>query len=240
MPIHLLETEVRERMDILIGKHGNQPFQLTDSTISRQHAVLHVEPNGQLILRDNNSLNGTWIKMNDGSFKRLSGEVLVRPETTIRLGAKFICTIQQILKKPEAPPVNIKHLRGCYDTYMENKMSFEAKSSNIMMLRMASMSLGTVIGLLIATILPKDFLGNEMVGIIAKGVATLISIGIAWLIVDIMNKKLIRQKKENEESFKRNYRCPKCSYHFGPKVYSNLLAEGKCPNNNCRCKFVEN
>lgn len=226
-------------MDILIGKLGNQPFQLTDSSISRQHAVLHVEPNGQLILRDNNSTNGTWIMMRDGTFKRLSGETTVKPDTTIRLGAQFICTIQQILKKPEAPAVKIGQLRDCYDNYVENKMSFESKGSNIMMLRMASMSLGTVIGLLIAAILPTDFLGNEVAGIIIKAMATLISIGLAWLIVDIMNKKLIRQKKENEETFKRAYCCPKCGYHFGPKVYSNLLAEGKCPNNSCKCKFVE-
>lgn len=225
-------------MDILIGKHGNQPFQLTDSTISRQHAILHVEPTGQLILRDNNSTNGTWIKMNDGSFRRLIGEAKVRPETTIRLGAQYICTIQQILKKPEEAPVNISHLRDCYDTYTENKMAFEAKSSNIMMLRMASMSLGGVIGLLIAAIIPTDFMGNEIAGIVVKAMATLISIGLAWLIVDIMNKKLIRQKKENEEIFKSSYCCPKCGYHFGPKIYSNLVAEGKCPNNNCKCKFV--
>lgn len=226
-------------MDILIGKHGNQPFPLTDSTISRQHAILHVENNGVLVLRDNNSTNGTWIMTNDGSFKRLSGEAKVRPETKIRLGAQFVCTIQQILKKPEAPAVNISHLRDCYDNYMEKKMMFEAKSSNIMMLRMASMSLGTIIGLLIIAILPTDFMGNEVAGIVVKAMATLISIGLSWLIVDTMNKKLIRQKKENEENFKCNYCCPKCGYHFGTKVYSNLIAEMKCPNNSCKCRFEE-
>ncbi len=225
-------------MEILIGKHGNQPFPLTDSTISRQHAVLSVDTStGQILLRDNNSTNGTWIKMNDGTFKRIHGEVKVRPETTIRLGAQYICTINQLLKKPESPAIDISKLRDCYEKYMENKMSFEAKSSNIMMLRMASMSLGTIIALLIAVILPTDFVGDETVGMIIKGVSSLIAIGLAWFLVDIMNKKLIRLKKENEETFKREYCCPKCGYHFGPKVYSNLLAEGKCPNNNCKCKF---
>lgn len=227
-------------MDILIGKHGNQPFPLTESSISRQHAVLHVDPNGQLTLRDNNSMNGTWIRMNDGSFRRLEGEIKVRPETTIRLGAQFVCTIQQILKKKEPPAVDISDLKYCYDEYMENKMAFEAKSSNIMMLRMASMSVGTVIGLVIALIIPKDFMGDETAGMIVKALATLISIGLAWLVVNIMNQKLIRQKKENEEFFKRAYCCPKCGYHFGPKVYSNLLAEGRCPNNSCKCKFIGN
>lgn len=227
-------------MDIIIGRHGNQPFQLTESSISRQHAVLHVDSNGQLTLRDNNSANGTWIRMNDGSFRRLSGETKVRPETTIRLGAQFVCSIQQILKKPEPAAVDISNLKDCYDEYMENKMAFEAKSSNIMMLRMASMSVGTVIGLLLALIIPKDFMGDETAGMIIKALATLISIGMAWLIVNVMNQKLIRKKRENEESFKRVYCCPKCGYHFGPKVYSNLLAEGKCPNNSCKCKFVGN
>lgn len=225
-------------MDILIGKHGNQPFQLTESSISRQHAVLHVDPNGQITLRDNNSTNGTWIRANDGSYRRLIGATKVSPETTIRLGAQFTCTIKEILKKPEPTVVDISHLRDCYDEYIENKMSFEAKSSNIMMLRMASMSLGTIIALLIAVILPSDFVGDETIGMIIKGVSSLIAIGLAWFVVDMMNKKLIRLKKENEETFKREYCCPKCGYHFGPKVYSNILAEGKCPNNSCKCRFT--
>lgn len=225
-------------MDILIGKQGNQPFPLTDSTISRRHAVLTVDPSGRLTLRDNDSANGTWIKMRDGSFKRLVGETQVRPETVIRLGPEYICTVHQILKKPEKPPVSIGHLSGCFDRYNETKLAFESKSSNIMMLRMASMSFGTVIGLLIAAIIPTDFMGNEMAGIVVKALATLLSVGMAWLIVDRMNKKLIRGKKENEQWFKQEYCCPVCGYHFGTKVYSNLLAEGRCPNNNCKVKFT--
>ena len=31
--------------------------------------------------------------------------------------------------------------------------------------------------------------------------------------------------------------CPKCGYHFGTKLYENILAEGKCPNSSCKCKF---
>lgn len=227
-------------MDILIGKHGNQPFQLTESSISRQHAILHTDNNtGQIILRDNNSTNGTWIKMKDGSFKRITGAVTVKPETTIRLGAQFTCTIQQLIGKNEPEAVDISRLRDCYDNYIESKMAIEAKSSNIMMLRMASMSLGTILGLVLAMILPSDFIGDETMGMVVKGLGTLIAIGIAWLVVDIMNKSLIRQKKENEEYFKKTYCCPKCGYHFGQKVYSNLLAEGKCPNNSCKCKFIE-
>ena len=37
---------------------------------------------------------------------------------------------------------------------------------------------------------------------------------------------------------KLNYCCPKCGFHFGLKLYENILAEGKCPNTSCRCKFT--
>ena len=54
-------------MDIIIGKQGNQPFKLTESSISRQHALFHLdEATGKMSLRDSNSTNGTWILAKDG------------------------------------------------------------------------------------------------------------------------------------------------------------------------------
>ena len=42
-------------MDILIGKFGNQPFKLTEPSISREHALFHLdEATGKMTLRDNN------------------------------------------------------------------------------------------------------------------------------------------------------------------------------------------
>lgn len=226
-------------MDVLVGKQGNQPFPLTDSTISRQHAIVHVDAGtGQIRLRDNNSTNGTWILANDGSFRRIAGEVLVRPETTIRLGANFICTIKKIIEKPAPPAVDISHLRDYYDEYMENKLAIESKSANISMIRLLSMSIGSALGLLAMTLLPADFIGDETMGKIFTAVATLVVLVLAWFIVSSMNNKLIRKKKENEEEFKRYYCCPKCGFHFGQKVYTNLIAEGRCPNNNCKAKFT--
>lgn len=53
-------------MDILIGKQGTQPFPLTESSISRKHALFHHDPQtGVMTLKDNNSTNGTWILCKD-------------------------------------------------------------------------------------------------------------------------------------------------------------------------------
>ncbi len=226
-------------MDILIGRNGNQPFALTEPSISKQHAILHVdEATGKMTLRDNNSTNGTYIYANDRTYKHISGETPVGKETIVRLGAKITFKIKELL--PEEKPYDITHLRNIYKTWNINKMEIERQSSNIMMLRMASLGLGTVIGIVFYALIPKDFMGedNEMAGNIVKALGGLLSIAICWFAVDSKNKALIKRKDDNDQFFKTKYRCPKCGYHFGSKIYDNILAEGKCSNPNCKCKFT--
>ncbi len=229
-------------MDILIGKFGNQPFKLTEPSISREHAFFHMdEATGKMTLRDNNSTNGTWIMAANGNFKRLAGEVAVGPNTLVRLGAKQTFRIKDLMAK--MPPkqdetVDISGLRNIYETYNRNKMSLEAKTSNIMMMRMASLSLGSIFAIVLTMLLPKDFAGDTTASAAIKVAGSIIAIGFSWIIVDIKNKSLIRRKDQNERFFRKKYCCPKCGYHFGTKLYENILAEGKCPNSSCRCKFT--
>lgn len=230
-------------MEIIIGKQGNQPFPLTEPSISRRHAILTIDDmTGALKLRDNNSVNGTWILCSDGRFKRLTQEISASPEMTIRLGATTIVKIKDLIrKKPkeeETPTVDISNLRFVYEKYNNDKLRIEAESSNIMMLRMASVSLGSILGIVASLLIPKDFAGDETISNIIKLALTIFSMVFAWFIVDRKNKGIIRRKSNNEAYLKQSYCCPKCGFHFGTKVYSNLLAEGRCPNNNCKCKFT--
>lgn len=231
-------------MDILLGKQGNQPFPLTEPSISRQHALFHYDPKtGVMTLQDNNSTNGTWILCKDGTYKRLNGTIIVGAETVVRLGAKQTFRIKDLLKgsqtkEPEQKPVDISELRNVYEAYSQNKMTLEAKTSNIMMWRMTSMSLGTLVSLVLTVFLPKDFAGDATVSTILKVIGSLVAIGLSWWIVDMKSRGLILRKDQNERFFRKNYCCPKCGYHFGSKIYDNILAEGRCPNNNCKCKFT--
>lgn len=227
-------------MDIIIGKQGNQPFKLTESSISRQHALFHLdEATGKMSLRDSNSTNGTWILAKDGKFKRLVGEAFVGLNTLVRLGAAFTFRIKDLLPVVNNnDPVDISKLKLVYENYNQNRMSLEAKTSNIMMWRMASLSLGGIFAVMISLILPKEVAGNEAISAIIKISGSILAIGISWFIVDIKSKGLIQKKDQNERYFKKNYCCPKCGFHFGLKLYENILAEGKCPNSSCRCKFT--
>lgn len=225
-------------MDILIGKQGNQPFALTENSISRKHAILHVdEVTGKMTLADNGSLNGTYLQLNDGSFKRISGATQVGPETIVRLGAVQTIRIKDVIGNGGDNAVDISKLRNIYEAYQKNKLSLEAQTSSIMMMRMASIGIGGVVATVVMTCIPSDFTGDPNVGMLIKGGTSLVALLLSWIIVNIKNKNLINRKDQNERFFKKYYCCPKCGYHFGTRLYDNLLAEGKCPNNNCKCKF---
>ena len=220
-------------MDIILGKNGNQPFPLTESSISRHHASFHLdEKSGKMILRDEKSTNGTYIKAKDGTFKRLG------LNTIVRLGAKHTFTIKELIPPPPLPPeVDISKLRSVYEIYNSNKMNLEAKTSNIMMLRIASMSLSAIVVNILTLFIPQDVM-DQTTKVAIQAIGTVLALVLSWWLVDMKNKDLIRRKDQNERYFRKNYCCPKCGFHFGTRIYDNILAEGRCPNNNCKCKFT--
>lgn len=227
-------------MEINIGIQGNQPFRLTETSISRHHAVFRKDDRtGRMTLRDNGSTNGTYIFVNN-RFQRINGETPVTMDTIVRVGAQYTFCIKELFVDKPNPQkaVDISNLRNVYEAYSHNKMAIEAKTGTIMMWRMASMSLSGIFALIIGMLLPEEFGGNATISVIIKVVGTILAIAIAWLIVDVMNKDLIRRKDQNERYFRKKYCCPKCGYHFGQKLYDNILAEGKCPNRNCMCKYT--
>lgn len=226
-------------MDIELGRMGNQPFPLTESSISKKHASFHLdEKTGKMTLRDENSTNGTYIKSKDGTFKRLYGETMVGLNTVVRLGAKHCFIIKDLVKQiPPPPPASedISKLRMVYEAYNSNKMALEAKTSNIMMLRIAAMSLSGVIAIILPLFFPQ---GDKTTTVAVQAVGTVLALFVSWVLVDMKNKELIRRKDQNERYFRKKYCCPRCGFHFGTRVYDNILAEGRCPNNNCKCKFT--
>ncbi len=228
-------------MDIKLGKTGNQPFPLTESSISRNHASFHMdEQTGKMTLRDEGSLNGTYIKAKDGTFKRIFGDTPVGLNTVVRLGAKQTFVIKDLMKQQTPPPPvseDISKLRMVYEAYNSNKMELEAKSSNIMMLRIASMSLSAIVVNLLTLFIPQDAM-DQTTKVSIQAIGTVLALIVSWLLVDMKSKDLIRRKDQNERYFRKNYCCPKCGFHFGPRIYDNILAEGRCPNNNCKCKFT--
>lgn len=78
--------------EIIIGREGNQLFKITNDGVSSQHAKLVREANGQLVLIDLGSRNGTYVRNSAGEFERIS-RVNVSETDIIRLGSGGIHSV---------------------------------------------------------------------------------------------------------------------------------------------------
>ena len=84
----IVEDEKGERKELLY-----QPFatKTTQSGVSRKHAVISIDENGCWWLEDRWSTNGTYIREDDGGFRKIGdkdypGKCNITPMTFVRLG----------------------------------------------------------------------------------------------------------------------------------------------------------
>lgn len=71
---------------IIIGKEGQQPFNIMQKGVSRQHAQITIDDQNQWFLEDLNSSNGTFIRREqDGKMVRV-GRIAITPLSFICLG----------------------------------------------------------------------------------------------------------------------------------------------------------
>ena len=104
---------------------------------------------------------------------------------------------------------------------------------------MSVLSVSGVLGTLLFTVIPADFLGDATMGAVVKGVFSLLVLVVGFSLVNLKGKNIVQERLDNDKYFQTKYCCPKCGFHFGARLYENILAEGRCPNGSCRCKFVE-
>ena len=70
---------------ILLGKAGNQPFDIEQQGVSREHASITIDDDGQWTISDLDSSNGTFIRNEHGDWERVAKKKIT-PDTFICLG----------------------------------------------------------------------------------------------------------------------------------------------------------
>lgn len=86
---------------IKIGRKKDiNDYVIDDQTISGQHAIITILDNQSIIIRDLNSLNGTFV-----NNKRITSDTELKPTDTLMLGNKVI-SIQSILSVPQKTRVS--------------------------------------------------------------------------------------------------------------------------------------
>lgn len=239
---------------ILIGKEGSQPFAIIDPKVSRRHAILNIADNGQLMLIDNGSTNGTYI-YNGSTFVRLTPNqpYPVRPDTMMRLGTETQFHVRKLIaqqghgggggQNPPQPPKppkvkkDISHLRMVSENYDANKLAIESKTSMINGLRsftiLITMGAAAASSFLISSEDPQD---KPLGTILSFGIA-LVLMTVLLVIINVYNKKLMQRRRDNEHEYAVRYVCPECKASFRGKIYENILAERCCPR--CKTEYYE-
>ena len=243
---------------VIIGTQGNQPFPIHDPKVSRRHAILNIGDNGQIQLIDNNSTNGTYV-YNGAAFVRLYANqpCNVLPDSMIQLGPDTRFHVRRLLAAPqqqqqphslggqgagggqpqqqqstkkEPKKVDISKLRYVSEHYESEKMRLESKLGMINGFRS-----GTILISLSSAALGSYFTSEwaKFMPIIIALVLMLVLLGV----INSFNKKLIKQRKDNEHDYAVNYVCPVCYVSFRGKVYENILAERSCPR--CKAQYYD-
>lgn len=220
--------------EIIIGKEGTQSIKITDPYVSRQHAKLVIDNTGKMTITDNGSLNGTFLKMQNGQFKQITSYA-VTAGMTLRFGPQFECKVKDLIPAAPPPPpaekIDISQLKELDELYTTEKVRLEKKSSFISFARMLIIIGGTAIGGILSAIIKSN---SDTVRIIIGVIPFCIGL-IVVLILSIYNNKLIDKKTKIEKDYRTHYVCPKCFFSFRDKPYRNILLAGKCPN--CKSEF---
>lgn len=94
--------------EVLIGRSRSCALQIPESTVSRQHARLRVGPEGQVVVEDLGSSNGTFVNGERviGSRALLHGDRLVVGEAELRVSILPPVGAAEATMKVELPPIN--------------------------------------------------------------------------------------------------------------------------------------
>lgn len=211
---------------ITIGKDGNQPFEITQSGVSRTHATIDITEDGVWMLTDKHSTNGTYIREADGTFRRISS-VKITPMTFIRLGPETVHGCSFYAKRVFGDNKNYEYFEefeylSKIDRQYEERISVLEKKASKIKLLLPSASMVGAFGILM--LLPLDMGMSAMV--IRFVLSSIISAIITFLFNPTKKVKLLKAERE------RFHDCPnpKCNHKLKTSDIDAML----CPK--CKAK----
>lgn len=218
---------------IVVGRKGQQKMAISDMAVSSQHCQITDNADGTYIVKDLNSLNGTYI---DG---RRIFQKTVKADTVIALGPNFSAKVCELLGVKAPPPeFDVSHLRYVWERYDAEKKRINKVQKKLGMMSRVYMALSAPVGI-ISAVGPEIF-GGERNDYIPLYILT--AIGVVLLIVSMIKQNQFDPQLEIENAtmeLENDYKCPNtnCGRYFGMKRYNLLVQEGICPF--CRSKLVE-
>lgn len=211
------------------GKVINKDIRL-DASVSKRHCLLTVSNNGEMILRNLNPDNVTFLNGVSINSKKFE----LTDSTKITMGARgCVLPLQEVLKELGFKQTySIGHLKGIIAGHKEKKIQMQialGRQNAMRGLMPAFMALAAVLGF--TDIMPDN----------AKIIPSVFSLVFACYFgykgfVGASNNP--KKQMELDEKFHKECVCPNPDcHHFLPGEYEDILRAGACPW--CRSKFKE-
>lgn len=225
-------------MEVIVGRRGNQPFAITDMSVSGKHLKLTLLADDTVAVEDLGSSNGTFV---DGV--RIIKKVVKR-DTRVRMGSAYSFCVGDAFPKnmtsqtpPTATEYSIRHLENVWNNYATGleELSNKNKTINIVA-RISSVFTigGGVLGGILRTMEGLQDLSN--ISLIASGLGLIIMV---YSIAQSYTFDYNKEKKKLDEQFEKDYICPnpECRHFLGYTKYSILRQDKQCRY--CRGKYKE-
>ncbi|MBR2167393.1 MAG: FHA domain-containing protein [Paludibacteraceae bacterium] len=207
-------------MQLIVGREGNQPFVITNAGVGRQHlqVTIPASMDGDWIVKDLNSTNGTFVQEEDGSFRQLLGEERLRWDSVVRMGPAnvmgytfWLCQLLQT--DPKDFSYQFRKLHKMLDDCADEKVRIEEETKNQRQ-RMIYLRVGlTLAVVIIAAVVFEDMI-IKMIGMTVAGA-----------LVQLIDLK--KEKPKMSRDYKLFMRCPNGA--CGKPLSEHDIRNGLCP-----------
>lgn len=231
-------------MAIIVGKQGEQPFSITDQHVSRKHLKLTPLEDGNVLVEDLSSANGTYI---DGVQIR---KMKVSPDTIVRMGSSFTFRVSDAFRPavPPTPPVpptpvppspgpgptpvktvSIDHLQYVWNKHQQDVINLQKRNASNNFLSMLPMFILAGLGYLVSCL--PDLAEFRLA-------LTVAGFGLGCIIKWISYKSTTNQPQQMAKlnnQFQIDYVCPKCKRFLGFIPFEGIKNQKQCPC--CKTKW---
>ena len=215
-------------MKINIGKAADNKLVINDPQVSRYHALLTQEDNGDMLLEDLGSTNGTFV--NDSQI--IKKKVLAEDKVTF--GTDYTINVSDILKCDNDYSVEFARLNNVYEIYIKEKIQIQ--SSNQFKTRLFQSLPFAVIGVLGIVL---GFMGHTNNGLFIVSFILAVCAPTIGIYFGAREAAKIPARLQNlANKFKIDYVCPKCGTFLGEVPWESLRNKKQCPVSSCRARWI--
>ncbi|MDR2138931.1 MAG: FHA domain-containing protein [Tannerella sp.] len=216
-------------MIIRIGKAEDNDFVVDDVYVSRYHAKLIRDENGNLFIEDANSTNGTFVNSDQVIRKKIN------MTDHVTLGKHYTLNIKEVLKFDNDYSEEFAALKLVYDAYVKEKIRIQ--SSNQFKTRLFQSLPFAVIGVAGLVI---GFAGKGNFNIMIASFLLAICAPTVGVYFGAKQSAKIPELLQNiANRFKIDYVCPKCGTFLGEIPWESLANKKQCPVASCRAKWIK-